>query len=163
MERKSRSQLKREASALVDLAEELIALSAEALSQLELDMELEGAVLECKTLKKGARSRQLRRIAKLLRSRDTQPMTTALDLAAEAQRGRAVRERELEALRTRLLEGGDRVLQDFLDEYPKADRNQLRALIRSALRSTSEATKKRAQRELLRLLRRSALHAKRTL
>lgn len=64
----SRSQVRREASAVSDLALHLVKLPKPRLAALGLDEELESAVELCARLSKGARARQLRLVAKLLRA-----------------------------------------------------------------------------------------------
>jgi ribosome-associated protein len=59
-----------------------------------------------------------------------------------------------EALRERLLDGGDAALGELLGEYPGADRQQLRRLVRNALDERAKDKPPRAFRELYR-----ALHA----
>ncbi len=76
--RPSRSQKKREARVVFDLGEVLVKLRPAALKLLPLDDELREAVVFGQTLTKNARARHLRRIAKLLRSSDTQALTEAL-------------------------------------------------------------------------------------
>lgn len=152
-QRKSRSQKKREAHALHDVGEALVGLSDKALSALPLDEALRQEILTCRPLKKNARSRQLRLIAKLLRHTDTNEIEARLS-EASAQHGRSVaREQGNEAWRTRLLDEGDAALAQFVEEYPQADVTALRQLIRAARHTPETARTVRARRELLRAVR----------
>ncbi len=63
----SRSQKRREASAVSDLALHLVNLPKARLAALGLEEELRDAIELCARLNKGARARQLRLVAKLLR------------------------------------------------------------------------------------------------
>lgn len=76
--RPSRSQKKREARAVFDLGEVLVKLRPALIRRMPLEDEVREAVLIGQSLTKNARARQLRRIAKLLRAVDTQPLVDAL-------------------------------------------------------------------------------------
>jgi ribosome-associated protein len=64
------------------------------------------------------------------------------------------REKQNERWRTRLLEEGDPALQEFMQLYPEADRQQLRTLARGAGQESESKKAPRAQREILRVIRR---------
>ena len=59
----------------------------------------------------------------------------------------------VETWRERLLDGGDAALAELLDEYPQADRQQLRQLVRNSLEERKRNKPPRAFRELYRALR----------
>lgn len=77
-ERPSKSAKKREAHALVELADTLVNLSNKQLAAIPLDEELQAAIAEARRLNKGARKRQLKYLGKLLRGYDTEPIQKAL-------------------------------------------------------------------------------------
>ena len=68
--RPSRSERTREVKAINQLGLRLVALSALKLDRVELPEELREAIVECRTLTKGARGRQKRLVCKLLRDED---------------------------------------------------------------------------------------------
>jgi ribosomal 50S subunit-associated protein YjgA (DUF615 family) len=68
--RPTRSERARAAGAINELGLKLVALSQQKLDLLELPEELRLAVESCRTLTKGARSRQKRLVGKILRSED---------------------------------------------------------------------------------------------
>ncbi len=78
----SRSQKRREASAISDLALHLVQLPKTRLATLGLEEDLRDAVELCARLSKGARARQLRLVAKLLRDLPAEELTS---LAAKAE------------------------------------------------------------------------------
>jgi len=152
----SRSEQRRDAIALRELGLELVRLRPERLATLGLDEELRQAVLECHSLKKGARSRQLRRIAKLLRSQEIPPIVASLAHMEAATDEPEPAQRAPDPVTAdwgqRLLDGGDAALQDYLREHPQADRGQLRTLVRRATRPGPESVQAKAMRDLLRVL-----------
>ena len=88
--RPSRSEMKRQAERLTQLGARLSELSPKTLAALEIDEELNAAIETCKTLKRGgARARQVKRIGKLLRARDTGEILAVLDRLTSDARERA--------------------------------------------------------------------------
>ena len=152
----SRSQLKRDADAIADLAEALVRLSEAETAQLSLDADLQDAIAVGRQLNKGARSRQVRRIAKLLRNTDVTSVVAAIRGHSEGRRAAAAVERACERWRARLLDEGDAALDEFLAEHggPQPEqRRELRRLIRGAKREPSDARSQRAKLTLLRKVR----------
>lgn len=74
----SRSEKKRQAARVEELARELAELSANEQQALPADTELQQALKAARNLKAGARKRQIKFIAGLLRQRDHQPLATFL-------------------------------------------------------------------------------------
>jgi ribosome-associated protein len=58
-----------------------------------------------------------------------------------------------ERWRERLIEPGDEALHEFISEFPQVDRQQLRALIRTARDERAKQAPTRRYRELLRFVR----------
>ena len=65
----------------------------------------------------------------------------------------------MEHWRERLLAEGDVALAELLDEYPQADRQQLRTLVRNALAEKAKNKPPRAFREIYQVLRELMLPA----
>ena len=150
---KSKSQLKREMTALQDIGEELVALTRHQLDKLTLPESLLDAVLAARAMpQRGARKRQLQYIGKLMREVDAEPIRAALDML-ENPHGQAVGHfHAIERWRDRLLAQGDVVLEEFFEKYPDADRQQLRQLLRNALAEKAENKAPRAARALFHYL-----------
>lgn len=150
--RPSRTELKREAEALQQLGESLLALKPYQLKRLPLDEELLAAIAEAHRLPKGpAHKRQRQLIGKLMRSRDPQPIRQALENLDSQASPRRKAEPKPEALwLERLLKEGDAGLQVFLEEFPGADRQRLRQFLRTALKTPE--TESKAARQLLGLI-----------
>ncbi len=151
----SRTQVRREASAVSDLALELVKLPKARVATMPLDEETRDAIELCARLVKNARARQLRLVAKLLRGLSPEELGT-LQMLVNEPPGRTSDEHLFESWRRRLLAEGDAVFGEFLAEYPGADRQHLRQLIRSAKRTPPDARTARASRQLLRAIRASA-------
>jgi ribosome-associated protein len=93
-----------------------------------------------------ARGRQARFVKLLLRRVDLPELYTALEGDTE----QASQLRGVERWRTRLIGGDDADLQAFIEAYPGAERNRIRALLRAARGEDDAAS--RASRRLFKLL-----------
>ena len=149
----SRSQLKREHLALQELAERLLALPRAELERLRLSEATWAAIDETPRIRDPrALRRHYKRIANLIEREDPEPVA-AMTAAQEAlARTAAARHHELERWRERLIEEGDGALGELVDRYPSADRQHLRALMRTAKRDR-EAQRSDGPRRLFRALR----------
>jgi len=145
-EEKSKSQLKREATALQELGEELVNLKPAHLADMPLSERLREAVDTARAITKhGGRKRQLQYIGKLMRSEDAEPIRAALERLREGDRFAAARLHRLEQWRERLIEQ--------FGEGPALDRQQLRQLIRNAVKERATGKPAGAGRALFRFLR----------
>ncbi len=153
-ETKSKSQIKREMKDLHTLGEELVSLNREQLAHLPLNSSLREAVALARSIKAhGGRKRQLKFIGKLLRSCDANAIANALHLRRERERHAAARFHQIERWRDCLLEQGDMALEALLQDYPQADRQQIRILIRNAKKEHMADKPPTASRSLFRCLR----------
>jgi ribosome-associated protein len=154
MERKSKSQVKREMLALQALGEELTELSAAQIGKIAMPEDLREAVLFAKTLKKDeSRRRHLQYIGTLMRDVDPAPIQKFLDDLRRGQRHEAELFRKLENWRDELIDGNDALMEDILNQFLGADRQQLRRLVLNA-RKEKEANKPpKSSRALFRHLR----------
>lgn len=142
---KSRSQKKRESTALQKIGEELILLPASVLEDLHLPSTLLEAVLTCQSLPPNeARRRQTQYVGKLMRQiEEPEKLEEAINEAKVGLQAENVYFQDIERLRDRLLspdkDKRSKALQDFLHEFPQCDANQLRSLIRAALAEAKKA------------------------
>ena len=148
----SKSQRKRESTALQDIGTELVKLPAERVRNLDLPESLCAAVLEAQGIRShGALRRQMQFIGKLMRSVDAEAITEQLAaLRGESERAKA-RFHSLEQWRARLL-ADDAAVTEWQAAHPGSDVQQLRQLIRNARREAAEHKPPRAYRALFRLL-----------
>jgi len=153
----SRSQQRREALAIFELAETLAALSDAQLARVPLADELRDETLRTRAVTSHiARKRQTQYLAKQLRKLDDADLD-AIRAALDHDRAQAHHDtaelHRLEAWRERLVAEGDVALEELLALHPTADRQHLRQLARNA-RSEREGNKPlHAYRELFRALR----------
>ncbi|OWT58261.1 ribosome biogenesis factor YjgA [Candidimonas nitroreducens] len=130
-ERPSKSQVKREMHALLDLGKRLVELSTERLRALPLEEKLYDAIREAqRTPGREGRRRQVHYVGKLMRAADAEAIRSQLDAWENGSREQTAAMHRLENLRELLLRD-DQALTKLLDEYPGADVQQLRTLIRS--------------------------------
>ncbi|SEI04343.1 ribosome-associated protein [Pseudomonas fuscovaginae UPB0736] len=130
---KSKSQVKRELHALVDLGERLTTLKPDLLAKLPLTDGLRRALADApKHTANIARKRHILFIGKLMRDQDIDAIQVVLDQVDASTKQYNERFHNLERWRDRLITGNDDVLEKFVGEYPEADRQQLRSLIRQA-------------------------------
>jgi ribosome-associated protein len=149
----SKSQRKRDALALQALADELVRLTPAQLDGVPLPAELRDAVVSARELSRGAYRRQVRYLGRLLRDADAEPVKRAVDSLRHASQEDKARLKRLERWRERLMEEGDAAVAELLDEYPGADAQQLRQLVRNACRERAAGRAPRSQRQLFRFLR----------
>ena len=153
----SRSQNRREALEVLALGEQLVGLTEAQLAKLPVPESLLPHIRECKRITAQiAHKRQLQYLAKQMRREDDEVLEAirdALDEKGEAARREVAAMHRVETWRERLLDGGDAALAELLDEYPQADRQQLRQLVRNSLEERKRNKPPRAFRELYRALR----------
>ncbi len=148
----SKSEIKRDAEILKKLGAEMVDLSKNELERIPLDSQLLEAIELAQRIKREGRRRQLQLIGKLLRSRDIEPITEALDKLKNRHNQQAVFFHKLEDLRTRLIDGGDDVIEDVVALFPHTDRQQLRALVRNAKKEREGNKPPKAYRQIFQYL-----------
>lgn len=150
----SKSQLKRESNALQEMGEELVGLPASKLAKIPMPEELADAVALARKIKaRGGLKRQLQYIGKVMRSIDAGPIEQALNELKNAAGKEAAKFHRLEQWRDRLLDEGDAALGELLEEFPHADRQHLRQLIRNARQEAAKNKPPKSAREIFRYLR----------
>ncbi|MCR6495652.1 DUF615 domain-containing protein [Thermomonas sp. S9] len=154
----SRSAQRRAALDVLELGEQLVALSAAQLARLPLPEDLLPHIREAQRITAHiAHKRQLAFLAKQMRKLDDAVLDAIRDAMrkdGEAARRETALLHRAEALREALLgETGDAALTDLLATYPQADRQKLRQLVRNAREERAKNKPPRAFRELFRELR----------
>ena len=148
----SKSEIKRDAEILKKLGAELVALSKAQLERIPLDEQLLDAILLAQKIKREGLRRQIQLIGKLMRSRDMDPIITALDKLKNRHNQQVVLLHKLEDLRERLVTGDDSVAEEAIDLFPHLDRQQLRSLIRNAKKEREGNKPPKAHRQLFQYL-----------
>ena len=153
----SRSQQRREALDVLALAAQLSGLEPGRLAKLPVPEHLLTHIAETRRITSHiARKRQLAYLAKQMRREDDEVLDAirdALDAGGEAARQETALLHRAERWRERLLEEGDAALGELLAEFPQADRQTLRQLVRNAIEERARNRPPKAFRELFRELR----------
>ena len=147
--RPNKSALKRQAQALQDLGETLIALPQVEFDDLPLPDNLRDAVLLARRITKhGGLYRQKQYIGKLVRKIDAEPIRAALHARQERDRAAARQFHRIERWRDRLIDEAEPAIDEFMDLYPDADRQLIARLVAQARHERDRNQPPRASREL---------------
>ncbi len=163
----SRSEKKRQAKTIEHLAKELVDLSENDINRLPCDDFLRQEIIDAKSLKAGARKRQIKYVAKELRNSSTEPLFAYLEKRKGSQLKKAAEFQELERMRDAILteaiedwrqaqDDGERLNENWQSEavdaaleiFPDLD---TRAIKKSALRYAANR-KPAHRREIFRML-----------
>ncbi len=126
----SKTQRKREMHALQVLGEELVTLPDSQLAQIPLPGRLREAVLDARKMtKRGALARQRQYIGRLMREIDAEPVREAVEKIRARERSQHMIFHQAERWRDRIIDEGDEAIEQLIQAYPDADRQQLRSLL----------------------------------
>jgi len=149
----SKTKVKQQMHALQDIGKELVTLNKDQLAQLDLPESLRGAIREMHRIKKfGAIRRQMQYIGKLMRHVDPDPIVAKLDIWKGRSNQHVAYTHQLERWRDRLLDNSD-ALTTLLDEFPNANAQHLRNLIRNARKEKETNKPPKSFREIYQTLR----------
>jgi len=147
----TKTELKRQAHAVQDLADRLIDAPTSVFAGLDLPEKLVDAIaLARRITSRAALLRQRQFVAKLMRGIDPEPIRAALDSAADAARQDAARFRRAERWRDRLVAGGEPAIAEFAAERPAVDRQEIARLVSAAVAERKSGTAAGAGRRLFR-------------
>ncbi|HET6554535.1 MAG TPA: ribosome biogenesis factor YjgA [Dyella sp.] len=156
----TRTQQRRDALAVLALANQLIELPASKLAKLELPEDVQREIATTRRITAHiARKRQLAFLAKVMRRHDTavfDGVRAALGENREKQRQETAAMHRMETVRERLLENTDEAMGALIAEYPGVDRQHLRSLVRQAKVEKDGNKPPRAYREIYQLLKQLA-------
>lgn len=140
--------------ALQKLGERLSRTPASQLARMPLSEEMRSALEETGRIKShNALRRHYRRLGKLLRNEDLEPIQQVIDEIDGNHQAGVDRFHALERWRERLIEGGSEDFGEFLATFPGADRQHLRHLIQAVEREREKAQPPAAYRKLFKYLR----------
>ena len=153
----SRSQQRRAALDVLELGEQLVAMTAAQLGRLPIPEGLMPHIRDTQRITShGARKRQVAFLAKQMRKLDEDVLDATRDAMSkdgEAARKETAAMHRIEALRDALLgDDGDDAMTELLAMHPDADRQHLRQLVRNAHEERKRNKPPRAFRELFRAL-----------
>ncbi len=154
-DRPSKSQLKREMTALQKLGQELINEPRDRVKRVPMPEDVRDAILECQLIKDHeGRRRQLQYVGKKMRSLEEHELA-AIQKTLDSWRGLSKADtaalHALERRRDKLL-ADDGALTQLLAQYPQLDAQQLRTLIRNARKEQAENKPPKAFREIYQIL-----------
>lgn len=153
----SRSEERRDALAVLDLAKRLVEQPEARLQQIPMDEDLRDLVRAAQRITAQiAHKRQVQYLAKHLRREEAEALDAiraALDHDKADHRREAQALHQVEYWRDRLVAEGDAALTELLDKHPAADRQHLRQLARNAHQEKLKNKPPHAFRELFRELR----------
>lgn len=149
----SKSQKKRDMTALQELGEQLIKLSADRLAKIDLPEALREAVREAQRMsgRNEAMRRQMQYIGRLMRETDAGPIRAELDKVNGVSKAEVARLHRLERMRERFIED-EKVATEIMSTWPEADIQHLRQLRRNAIKEHTDNKPPRAFREIFRIL-----------
>jgi len=153
--RPNKSQLRRDAMALLDLGKKLSEFDANQLQRMNLSDELLDALMAAKKIhQNGARKRHFKFVAKILRKMDTEALEQAVaDVTYVNEKNNAMFH-HIEHWRNRLLDVEDKdALTAWMSEHPQSDVGHLRQLMRNANKEAQQQKPPRASRMLFQALR----------
>lgn len=127
-------------------------LGKNALDKIPLDADLRAAIELAQRIKMEGRRRQLQLIGKMLRQREVDPIRRA-GQAENRHNQQVVLFHKLEHLRDRLIVEGDDAVEEVLNLWPNADRQQLRSLIRNAKKEKEGNKPPKSARQIFQYLR----------
>ena len=159
-ERPSKSELKRQMTALQKLGQELIDQPRDRVKRVPMPDDVRDAILECQLIKDHeGRRRQLQYVGKKMRTL-TEEEVLAIQRTIDSWRGASKAEtatmHAFEKKRDKLL-ADDKALTELLEQHPQLDAQHLRTLIRNARKEQAENKPPKAYREIFQILKQ--LHA----
>ena len=159
-DRPSKSQLKRDMTALQKLGAELVAEARDRVKRVPMPEDVRDAILECQLIKDHeGRRRQLQYVGKKMRTLNDEEQA-AVHRALDSWRGLSKADTNamhaLERKRDKLLTD-EKALTELLAANPELDAQQLRTLIRNARKEQAENKPPKAYRELFQILKQVAV------
>ncbi|MBF5006129.1 ribosome biogenesis factor YjgA [Diaphorobacter caeni] len=131
----TKTELKRESDELQDLGKELLTLRTDLFNRLNLPEKLQEAILEAKRITNfEGKRRQMQYVGKLMRKLEEAEVAAVRQALDEQRNGSAAEKLSLhlaEQWRDRLI-AHEESLAIWLDQFPRTDTQQIRALIRQA-------------------------------
>lgn len=154
-DRPSKSELKRQMTALQKLGEELIAEPRDRVKRVPMPEDVRDAILECQQIKDHeGRRRQTQYVGKKMRTLDEDEIAAIqkmLDSWRGASKAETANLHAIERRRDKLLVD-DKALTQLLADHPQLDAQQLRTLIRNARKEQAENKPPKAYREIFQIL-----------
>ncbi|MFI4939377.1 MAG: ribosome biogenesis factor YjgA [Burkholderiales bacterium] len=154
-DRPSKSQLKREMTALQKLGEDLVAEPRDRVKRVPMPEDVRDAILECQQIKDHeGRRRQMQYVGKKMRTLDEDELAAiqrTLDSWKGLSKADTAAMHALEKRRDKLL-ANDIALTELVEQYQELDAQHMRTLIRNARKEQAENKPPKAYREIFQIL-----------
>jgi ribosome-associated protein len=151
---KSKSQVKREMTALQELGEQLVEMNDKQLATVPCDERLLDAIyLARKMPHREARRRQLQFIGRLMRETNHEEIQAAVEKLQARNDQHIHRQHQIERYRDLLIEGDKAAFQNLVTSCPGIDVQQLRQLQRAAQKEREENQPPKSARKLFAFIR----------
>ncbi|MES2069765.1 MAG: ribosome biogenesis factor YjgA [Pseudomonadota bacterium] len=154
-DRPSKSQLKREMTALQKLGQELVEQPRDRVKRVPMPEDVRDAILECQQIKDHeGRRRQMQYVGKKMRTLDEEEIAAiqkTLDSWKGLSKSDTAAMHALERRREKLLTDSN-ALTELLEQNPELDVQHLRTLIRNARKEQAENKPPKAYREIFQIL-----------
>ncbi len=155
--RPNKTQLKRELARLQKMVVEIIDLGEGDRARLRLDDKFLAGVQRASAMKASSgRNREIKYLTKLLQEQDLEYISNWFDTRNSKHSEENRNFHALEKWRDRLISQGDVALEQYLQQFPHVDRQQIRSLIRNAIREKDGGKPAGAGKKLFRQLRENA-------
>lgn len=154
-DRPSKSQLKREMTALQELGEELVSQPKDRVMRVPMPEDVREVILACQKIKDHeGRRRQMQYVGKKMRTLEDDEIAAirnVIDSWKGASKAETAAMHALEKRREKLL-ADDKALTELLQQHPQLDGQHLRTLIRNARKEQAENKPPKAYREIFQIL-----------
>ncbi|MFZ6846843.1 ribosome biogenesis factor YjgA [Undibacterium sp. RuRC25W] len=154
-DRPSKSELKRQMTALQKLGQELVEQPRERVKRVPMPEDVRDAIIECQQITNHeGRRRQMQYVGKKMRTLDEEEVALiqkTIDSWKGASKSETAAMHALERRRDKLLTD-DNTLTELLAEHPELDVQHLRTLIRNARKEQAENKPPKAYREIFQIL-----------
>ena len=154
-DRPSKSELKRQMTALQKMGQELVDSARDRVKRVPMPEDVRDAILECQTITNHeGRRRQMQFVGKKMRTLDEAEVALiqkTIDSWKGASKSETAAMHSLERKREKLL-AKDEALTELMAENPDLDVQHLRTLIRNARKEQAENKPPKAYREIFQIL-----------
>jgi len=150
---KSKTQKKRDASALQELGIKLTQLSDEQLQSMPLPNTLLDAITTTRKIHHhGGLKRQLQYIGKLMRDLDPEPIKQALNKLQHKRNHDTAKLHQVESWRDQLIQESPTIMSELLESFSEMDRQYVRQLVRNAQHEKNQQKPPKSARKLFKYL-----------
>jgi ribosome-associated protein len=152
---RSKTEIKREMAELQELGTKIVELSEKYISRIPLEGQLAEAIHQARGMKhREGRRRQLQFIGKLMRKAENiDDIRAAYQKIVNIGQEHTKIQHQCEQWRDKLMDDGNSALQGFINDFPAADVQHLRQLIRNAQKERSQQKPPSSARKLFKYIR----------